>query len=339
MPRPAFKVAQIGAGRMGAIHGRNAAGQPAPGPGLSGRDPVRGRQDPGRASSAAASRRSPRRWPIPTSPGVIVASATDTHLDLALAASPPARRCSAKSRSTSTSPGCAPRPPSSSGAAAPLYVAFNRRFDPHFQALKAKIASGAIGALETPAPDQPRPGAAAAVLHPDQRRPVPRLHHPRLRHGPLAAGRGAGPSCSPGPTAWSIRPSPRPATSTPRALILRCASGRLCVISNTRRSGYGYDQRAEAYGSARRGHGRQSAHLDGRDLDRGRRAGRADLRRLPGPLRRSPTAAELDHFADVLAGEADAAHRLRGQRRRARPGRGRRPLGGRPARRSTLADV
>ena len=32
--------------------------------------------------------------------------------------------------------------------------------------------------------------------------------------------------------------------------LLRTESGRLCVISNTRRSGYGYDQRIEAFGSA-----------------------------------------------------------------------------------------
>ena len=32
--------------------------------------------------------------------------------------------------------------------------------------------------------------------------------------------------------------------------LLRTETGRLCVISNTRRSGYGYDQRIEAYGSA-----------------------------------------------------------------------------------------
>ena len=32
-------------------------------------------------------------------------------------------------------------------------------------------------------------------------------------------------------------------------IILRTASNKLCVISNTRRSGYGYDQRVEAYGS------------------------------------------------------------------------------------------
>ena len=32
--------------------------------------------------------------------------------------------------------------------------------------------------------------------------------------------------------------------------VLRTASGRLCVISNTRRSGYGYDQRIEAFGSS-----------------------------------------------------------------------------------------
>jgi len=33
-------------------------------------------------------------------------------------------------------------------------------------------------------------------------------------------------------------------------ILLRTQSGKLCVISNTRRSGYGYDQRIEAFGSA-----------------------------------------------------------------------------------------
>jgi myo-inositol 2-dehydrogenase/D-chiro-inositol 1-dehydrogenase len=33
-------------------------------------------------------------------------------------------------------------------------------------------------------------------------------------------------------------------------ILLRTDTGRLCVISNSRRSGYGYDQRIEAYGSA-----------------------------------------------------------------------------------------
>jgi len=33
------------------------------------------------------------------------------------------------------------------------------------------------------------------------------------------------------------------------AVLLKTASGRLCVISNSRRSGYGYDQRIEAFGA------------------------------------------------------------------------------------------
>ena len=32
-------------------------------------------------------------------------------------------------------------------------------------------------------------------------------------------------------------------------MLLRTARGRLCLISNSRRSGYGYDQRIEAFGS------------------------------------------------------------------------------------------
>jgi myo-inositol 2-dehydrogenase/D-chiro-inositol 1-dehydrogenase len=32
--------------------------------------------------------------------------------------------------------------------------------------------------------------------------------------------------------------------------VLKTASGKLCVIANSRRSGFGYDQRIEAYGAA-----------------------------------------------------------------------------------------
>jgi myo-inositol 2-dehydrogenase/D-chiro-inositol 1-dehydrogenase len=84
--------------------------------------------------------------------------------------------------------------------------------------------------------------------------------------------------------------------------VLRTASGKLCVISNSRRSGYGYDQRIVgfcAWGLRRVGivgesplegwgeRGAQSDPLQNFFLDRYRDAYRA----------------EMDHFAAVLAGE------------------------------------
>ena len=45
-------------------------------------------------------------------------------------------------------------------------------------------------------------------------------------------------------------PTRRVPEGWPNRTLLRTPSGKLCVISNSRRSGYGYDQRIEAFGSA-----------------------------------------------------------------------------------------
>ena len=86
-------------------------------------------------------------------------------------------------------------------------------------------------------------------------------------------------------------------------IIMRAASGRICVISNSRRSGYGYDQRIEAFcskGLLRAGNvlsstveawsenGSSSEPLQNFFLDR-----------YAGAYR-----AEMAHFADILGGKA-----------------------------------
>jgi len=134
-------------------------------------------------------------------------------------------------------------------AAPPLFVAFNRRFDPHFTALKGRLDAGEIGALETlhlinhdPEPPSrdfiPRSGGLfkdftihdfdTAAWFLDE--PVRELF------------------------AWASRlvdPSIDALGDVDTAkLILKTRSGKLCMISNSRRTGYGYDQRIEAFGSA-----------------------------------------------------------------------------------------
>jgi len=81
--------------------------------------------------------------------------------------------------------------------------------------------------------------------------------------------------------------------------VLKSASGRLCVISNTRRSGYGYDQRIEAF--AQRGMaavGNVSIHTVAAFTEAGASA---------GPIMDHFTTryadsyrAEMEHFADML---------------------------------------
>ena len=86
-------------------------------------------------------------------------------------------------------------------------------------------------------------------------------------------------------------------------LILRTPSGRLCAISNTRRSGYGYDQRVEAYGE------RGALAMGNVRVDTTQVWSEAGANAAPihqGFLTRYADAyrREMDHFADVLEGKA-----------------------------------
>ena len=139
-------VALFGAGRIGAIHARNAAAHPA----LSLKYVV----DPqGHAAARLAREVSAEVVAIddaladPEVAGVIIASPTGSHLDQCLraAASGNAIFCEkpidldlARARAAA-----------SALTGARLLLDFNRRFDPHFQALKRRLDAGAVGALET----------------------------------------------------------------------------------------------------------------------------------------------------------------------------------------------
>jgi myo-inositol 2-dehydrogenase/D-chiro-inositol 1-dehydrogenase len=301
MSGPPFKLALIGAGRMGQVHGRNAAANP--------RLDLAWLVEP-RAQVEAALSAELGCQPAsldealadPTLAGVIVASSTDTHLDLVLRAlaagkavfcEKPLDLDLARLRAHAAD---LVEPP------APLYVAFNRRFDPHFQALKAKLDSGAVGALET----------AHLISHD----PAP----PPLAFIPTSGGLFRDFTIHDFDVArWLFGEAPAEVFAFAESLVdpaiaaagdvdtartvLSFASGRLCVISNTRRSGYGYDQRVEAYGSngaLMAGNPRLST------VEGWTEAGARQAPIHPGFVSRYADSyrAELDHFASVLAGEA-----------------------------------
>ena len=85
--------------------------------------------------------------------------------------------------------------------------------------------------------------------------------------------------------------------------VLKTASGRICVIANSRRSGFGYDQRIEAYASA--GMARAGNVLESTVKVFSETGAASDklqnffLDRYAEAYRR-----EMDHFADILAGAA-----------------------------------
>ena len=293
------KVAIIGAGRIGRIHARNAATHP--------RLALAGVVDPvAEAAQSLAQEHGSAVTTLdavladPGIAGVIIASSTDTHLDYSLRAAAagkaifcekPIDQDLARARNAG-----APL------AKARLLLAFNRRFDPHFQALKAQLDSGAIGQLESlqitsndPSPPPPSYVAISGGLFKDMA--IHDFDMARWLLGEEPVTVYAAGSCLVDPEIGKLGD-----IDTART-VLTTASGRLCVISNSRRSGFGYDQRIEAYAS---GGMVRADNVTESSVQVWSEGGAATDRFQNFFLDRYAEAyrREMDHFADMLDGKA-----------------------------------
>jgi myo-inositol 2-dehydrogenase/D-chiro-inositol 1-dehydrogenase len=240
-----FNVAILGAGRIGQIHARNAAAQPE----LALKYVV----DPNRAAADALARQTAAEvvdleaaLSDSSISGVIIASATNAHLDQALLAAAAGKAIFCEKPLDLDLARARDAAPQLSRAR--MLVGFNRRFDPHFAALKARIESNAIGRLESlniishdPAPPPVSYIRTSGGLFKDMAIHDFDLARWLLGEEPTEVFASA--SCLIDPAIGAAGD-----VDTARTL-MRTETGRLCVISNTRRSGYGYDQRIEAYGS------------------------------------------------------------------------------------------
>jgi myo-inositol 2-dehydrogenase/D-chiro-inositol 1-dehydrogenase len=292
-------VALFGAGRIGAFHAANAAAHPA----LRLKyvvDPVVTAAERLAALHGAAVATAEQALADPEVAGVIVASSTDTHLDHCLAAARAGKAIFCE-KPIDLDLGRA-RAAEAALAAARMLLGFNRRFDPHFQALKAQLDAGAIGPLETlnivshdPAPPPIAYVKVSGGLFRDMA--IHDFDTARWLLGEAVSEVFAAASCL-------VDPAIGAAGDVDTAkILLRTASGKLCLISNSRRSGYGYDQRIEAFGSggmARAGNVTETA------LATWTEAGAAADRFQNFFLDRYADAyrAEMAHFAEVLAGAA-----------------------------------
>lgn len=292
-------VALIGAGRMGQVHGANAAAHP----GLRLKYVV----DP-RAEVAAARA---AEWSAdvaglddaladPSVQGVLVCSSTDQHLAHAQAAVRAGKAVFCE-KPIDLDLGKV-RAAQAEFEGRRFLLGFNRRFDPHFRALKARIDAGVIGVLESLQivnhdPAAPPPGfiPTSGGLFKDFTIHDLDLARWLLGEDPVEVFAMA--SCLVDPEIGRLGD-----VDTARTL-LRTANGKLCVIANTRRSGYGYDQRIEAYGAA----GMATAgnlHMDTTVAMTESGADAAPIH--PGFASRYQGAyrAQLDHFAEVVHGRA-----------------------------------
>lgn len=238
-------VALIGAGRMGQVHGPNAVGTP----GLRIKYVVDPRADLARAMAArtgAVVAPLEQALEDPGVGGVLVCSSTNQHLEQSLAALEKGKAVFCE-KPVDLDPERARRAlPRFLGAR--FVLGFNRRYDPHFLALKRQLDGGAIGSLESLHIVNHDPAAPPAGFIPTSGGlfkdfTIHDLDLARwlLDEEPVELFTAA--SCLVDPGIGRLGD-----VDTART-VLRTAFGRLCVISNTRRSGCGYDQRVEAFGS------------------------------------------------------------------------------------------
>lgn len=294
-------VALIGAGRMGQIHGPNAARHPDLRLNCIVETNTALAEDLARPLGARIASLD-AVLADPDIKGVIVASSTDMHLEHSLA-------CVAAGKAVFCEKPIdldlnKARAAAEAFAGARLVLGFNRRFDPHIDALRKTIASGAIGDLETltlinhdPAPPPPAFIPRSGGLFKDFT-----IHDLDLASALL----GEPPAEIFATASCLVDPAIAAGGDVDTAkVILRTASNKLCVISNTRRSGYGYDQRVEAYGSrgmAATGNERLDA------VEVWTEAGALASPIKPNFLSRyMPSyAREMEHFADVVAGRTQS---------------------------------
>ncbi len=292
------EIAIIGGGRIGRIHAGNAQAHP----GIELKyivDPVAGAAEQLAAATGATVADLEQVLADSSVAGVVVASSTDTHLDFSIAATNAGKAvfCEkpldldiAKARSASAT----------LGGDARLFLGFNRRFDHNFQHLQQQLRSGAMGAVETvhiishdPSPPPIDYVRVSGGMFRDMTIHDFDMARWLLGEDPVEVYAAA---------TSVVDPAIGEAGDVDTAkILLRTHSGKICVISNSRRSGYGYDQRIEAFcaeGLLRAGNllsstverwGADGSHSDALQ--------NFFLDRYAGAYR-----AEMAHFADMLAG-------------------------------------
>jgi myo-inositol 2-dehydrogenase/D-chiro-inositol 1-dehydrogenase len=242
-----LRFAQFGAGRIGAIHAANLAA-------MSETQLLHVVDVNAEAARALALRHGAKVSSVdaaltdPLVDAVIIASSTDTHADLAIASARAGKAIFCEKPidlSLKRVDACLA---AVKKAKVPMFVGFNRRFDPSFAELHARLTRGDIGNVEQVVISSRDPGLppiAYLKVSGGQFRDMT-IHDfdmARWLLGEEPVELFAYGSCLVDPAVAKV------GDTDSAMVILKTASGKLCHINNSRRASYGYDQRLEVHGS------------------------------------------------------------------------------------------
>ncbi|TBY43905.1 inositol 2-dehydrogenase [Rhizobium leguminosarum bv. viciae] len=179
---------------------------------------------------------------------IVIATSTSTHFDFVKAAASAGKAIFCEKPIDLSSERVRSCIQAVRSAGVPFMTAFNQRFDPHFNALQKRVQAGEIGEVETvsivsrdPGPPPVSYVKTSGGLFRDMM--IHDLDMARFILGeePVRVFAVGSNLIDPG-----IKSAGDVDTA---AVILTTSSGRICQVTNSRRTTYGYDKRLEVHGS------------------------------------------------------------------------------------------
>jgi len=242
-----IRLGLLGAGRIGQIHGRNAAAhQGAKLVAVADAIP-----DAAEALAKATGSRATSADELIADKridAVMICTSTDTHAHFIVRAAQAGKAIFCEKPIDLSAKRIVETLRKTEAAGARLMIGFNRRFDPHFSELRKRLSAGAIGEVEIviimsrdPSPPPLDYVKRSGGLFRDMM-----IHDFDMAR--FLLGEDPAEVQAMGSSLVDARIGEAGDVDT-AVVQMRTASGKLCQISNSRRATYGYDQRIEVHGS------------------------------------------------------------------------------------------
>lgn len=298
-----FNIALFGAGRIGQVHAVNIAGHKETTL-YSVIDPYQPNAQALAEKYQAKVQSTEEAMQDPNVHGVLIASATDTHADLIELAAKNKKVIFCEKPVHLDLERVKACLKSVKEHNVPLFIGFNRRYDPQFRHLKNLFEQGAIGKAESliiTSRDPSPPPAEYVKVSGGMFRDMT-IHDFDMARFMI----GENPCSVYAQGSNVVDPAIGQAGDIDTAfIILKFPSGAMATISNSRRSGYGYDQRIELHG--------EKGLLTAGNIKENSVEFLSDVGCLSAKpefffLQRYHEAykAEWEHFIDILAGRAES---------------------------------